>query len=126
MKASLLVGFGGFLGANARYWLSALIASRASASFPWSTLIVNVSGSLLIGIFMGLFLRQGWAEGGRLFFVVGILGGYTTFSSFSLDALNLLNERSYTYLAAYVLGSVLLSLLATWCGVVVARAIAGG
>ena len=75
---------------------------------------------------MGLFLRQGWAEGGRLFFVVGILGGYTTFSSFSLDALNLLNERSYTYLAAYVLGSVLLSLLATWCGVVVARAIAGG
>ena len=75
---------------------------------------------------MGLFWKQGWNEGSRLFLVVGVLGGYTTFSSFSLDAMNLISEKSYGYFALYVLGSVLLSLLGTWIGLIAARALAGG
>ena len=126
VAASISVGLGGLLGAVARYWLNAFIASKASASFPLGTMLVNISGSLLIGLIMGLFWKQGWSEGSRLFLVVGVLGGYTTFSSFSLDAMNLISEKSYGYFALYVLGSVLLSLLATWIGLIAARAMAGG
>ncbi len=123
--ASLWVGLGGLLGANARFWLSAWISPKVTASFPLATLLVNVSGSLLIGIVMGLFWKHGWAEGTRLFLVVGVLGGYTTFSSFSLDAINLISEKSYAYFAAYGFGSVILSLVATWIGLVVARSMGG-
>jgi CrcB protein len=86
-------------------------------------MVINVTGSLLIGLIMGLLLSQGGLEGWRLLLVVGVLGGYTTFSSFSYELTNLLRERDYLYAAAYAFGSVLLGLMATMIGLLVARAV---
>ena len=74
----ILVGSGGFLGANARYWLGGWIQERLGPAFPWQTLVINASGSLIMGAFMGLMLTENWDPGWRLFFAIGVLGGYTT------------------------------------------------
>jgi CrcB protein len=111
-----LVGAGGFLGANARYWLSALIQERVSGPFPWGTLLINVSGSLVMGIFMGLFIGKHWDANWRLIVAVGILGGYTTFSAFSYESIHLLEGGRYMPALYYILGSVVLSLAAVWLG----------
>jgi CrcB protein len=116
---SLLVGSGGFVGANVRYWLGTWIQNRAGLAFPTGTLVINVTGSLLIGIFMGFFLREGWSDNWRLLLVVGVLGGYTTFSSFSYDTLVLVNEGNYPAAFGYVLGSVVLALAGTWVGLLI-------
>ena len=121
-----LVGTGGFLGANGRYWLGGWIQSRLGATFPWQTLIINVSGSFIMGIFMGLMLSENWSPNWRFFFAVGVLGGYTTFSTFSYESLNLIAERSYLYAFSYIVGSTILSIAGAWIGVVIARLIAGG
>ena len=126
LRTVLLVGSGGFLGANARYWLGGLIQSRLGFIFPWQTLFINVSGSFIMGLFMGLMAAEKWDTGWQFFFAVGVLGGYTTFSTFSYESVNLLSDRSYFYALWYIAGSVLLSVLGAWLGFVLARAITGG
>ena len=126
LSTVFLVGSGGFLGANVRYWLGGLIQSRMGVIFPWQTLFINVSGSLIMGLFMGLMISENWSPSWRLFFAIGILGGYTTFSTFSYEAITLLSERSYLYGTLYIAGSALLCVLAAFIGIVLARAIAGG
>jgi len=121
-----LVGTGGFLGANARYWLGGWIQSKLGPSFPWETFMINVSGSLIMGIFMGLMISENWNPNWRLFFAVGILGGYTTFSSFSYEAINLITKGSYLYGLGYIVGSAVLSLFGAWLGLVLARLLTGG
>ena len=116
LSTSLLVGAGGFAGANLRYWLGSWIQMKAGLPFPTGTLVINVTGSLLIGIFMGFFLRDGWDDNWRLLLAVGVLGGYTTFSSFSYDSMVLLSEGNYLAAFGYVIGSVLLALGGTWLG----------
>ena len=119
---ALLVGSGGFLGANARYWLGVWIEIRAGVSFPWHTLTINATGSLIMGAFMGFSVTYDWNPGWRLFFAVGVLGGYTTFSAFSLDAM-LLYERGEAMTALfYVVGSVVLSILGLAAGLWAVRA----
>src|SRR5678815_4772724 len=113
MKDYLWIGMGSALGGMGRYWLSGMIADRCGAAFPWGTIVVNVSGSFLIGLIGGLT-----ESGGRLlapptareFLMLGILGGYTTFSSFSLQTLNLAREGQWFYASAYVGLSVVLCL----------------
>jgi fluoride exporter len=95
MLAYLWVALGGALGSVSRYWLSGVVAARWGETFPWGTLVVNVTGSVLIGFLSALGLPEGrWLAppGVRLFFMVGVCGGYTTFSSFSLQTLNLLRD----------------------------------
>ncbi len=121
-----LVGSGGFLGANVRYWLGGWIQARLGPAFPWQTLIINVTGSIIMGLFMGLMVSENWQPNWRLFFAVGILGGYTTFSTFSYEAITLIAERSYTYAFSYIFGSALLSVIGAWLGIVSARALTGG
>lgn len=121
-----LVGSGGFVGANARYWLGGWISERLGPSFPWQTIIINVTGSLIMGVFMGLILTQNWSSNWRLFFAVGILGGYTTFSTFSYEGVDLLSKGLYLYSATYILGSAFLSLAAAWLGLILAGIIARG
>ena len=86
-------------------------------------MLINISGSFLIGIFMAIILGLQGKLHWQLFLVTGILGGYTTFSSFSYEALNLISEKSYVYAANYIVGSVVLSLVGTWLGIVLGRAV---
>lgn len=115
----LLAVLGGGIGSGLRYWLSGAIAARWGESFPWGTLLVNVSGSLAIGFFATLTGPDGrWlvGPGGRLLFMIGICGGYTTFSSFSLQTLYLLRDGQWLYAGLNVLGSVVLCMVFVWLG----------
>lgn len=107
----LAVAVGGAVGSVARY-LMAISAARAfGTSFPWGTLIINVTGSALIGAFVSLFaIRWNLPEAARVFLTVGICGGYTTFSTFSLDAFYLMERGAWAASLAYMLASVVLSI----------------
>jgi CrcB protein len=117
-----IVFLGGGLGAALRHGINLGVARWLGPGFPYGTLIINVSGSLIMGQIAGYFAFKGDAsQHWRLFLTTGILGGYTTFSAFSLDAA-LLYERGEVSLAAvYVLGSVLLSITALFAGLAMAR-----
>jgi fluoride exporter len=125
LLTSGLVFVGGGLGANARYWLGTLIASRLGNEFPYGTAIINITGSFVIGLFMAAMLRQGWHENSRLLFAVGILGGYTTFSSYSYEAIGLFEKGAVGLALAYVGGSVLLGLATCYLGMAFSRAVLG-
>jgi CrcB protein len=113
------VALGGALGSVARYWCSGFVANAVGETFPWGTLIVNVLGSLLIGFIAtvsgtdGRFIIPPEA---RQFMMVGILGGFTTFSSFSLQTLTLARDGEWLLAGANVVGSVVLCLIAVWVG----------
>jgi len=119
MLMYLWVAIGGALGSVGRYWLSGLIADRFGSTFPWGTIIVNITGCLVIGFFNTLTGTEGrWlvSPAARTFFMIGICGGYTTFSSFSLQTLNLVNEGEWLYAGANILYSVALCLAGVWLG----------
>ena len=117
-----IVFLGGGLGAALRDGVNLGAARWLGAGFPFGTLIVNVTGSLVMGLIAGYFAFKGDAsQNWRLFLTTGILGGYTTYSAFSLDAA-LLYERGEVGLAAiYVVGSVLLSVAGLFAGLAIAR-----
>jgi fluoride exporter len=110
LRFILAVAFGGALGSVARYLVGIGSAKLLGMNFPWGTLIINVSGSFLIGVFVGLFAAK-WdlSQTARIFLTVGICGGYTTFSTFSLDAWYLIERGETAASFAYMLASVLLS-----------------
>jgi CrcB protein len=113
------VAIGGAVGTTGRYWLSGVVARAIGETFPWGTLIINVTGSLLIGFFATLTGPDGRIFVGstaRQFVMIGICGGYTTFSSFSLQTLNLMNDGEWLYAGSNVIFSVALCLIAVWGG----------
>ncbi len=116
------VMIGGGLGAGARYLVGLAVAARDAPGFPWATLTVNLIGGLLMGVLAGLVARGSVGEPQRLLLGVGVLGGFTTFSAFGLDALVLIErgnpELAFGYIAASVVGSIALVAL----GMAVARA----
>jgi fluoride exporter len=110
---------GSALGGVLRYWCSGLIARWFGETFPWGTLVVNVAGSLLIGLIATLSAPDGRLLIGTLtrqFIMLGVLGGFTTFSSFSLQTLLLLREGDWMRAGGNVVGSVALCMLAVWLG----------
>jgi CrcB protein len=119
MQAYLLVALGGAIGSVSRFWLSGLVAARYGETFPWGTLVINVTGSFIIGIFGSLTTPE-YSNPHRAtiiqFFMIGICGGYTTFSSFSLQTLNLMRDREWLYAGGNVILSVVLCLIAVWLG----------
>jgi len=120
----LWIALGSALGGVGRYWLSGVIARRFGEAFPVGTLVVNATGSFVIGFIASLTRPEGrllLSASGRQFLMVGICGGYTTFSSFSLQTLNLAREGEWFYAGANVVASVLLCLLAVWLGHVLAE-----
>lgn len=132
MAISLWVLLGSALGGLARYWLGVGVAALTGPRFPWGTLLINVVGSLIIGVFAaalggsGLYRglvdedgRIGGVVDARAFVMVGLCGGFTTFSSFSLQALELLQSGRHGAALAYMGGSVLACLVAVWLGWVV-------
>jgi CrcB protein len=119
MLTYLWVALGGAAGSVARYGSAALFARLSQGTFPWSTLFVNVSGSLVIGVLAGLVAIDGrplLGSDARALLMIGLCGGYTTFSSFSLETLRLAREGAWLSATANVLGSVLLCLAAVWLG----------
>ena len=121
MLAYLWVAIGGALGSVARFGLNGLISARLGETFPWGTLAINITGSFLIGIFAAYSDPDGRAmisPGVRQFFMIGICGGYTTFSSFSLQTLRLAQDREWLYAGGNIVLSVVLCLVAVWLGFV--------
>ena len=124
----LWIALGGALGSVARFGMANLIAARFGGGAMWGTLFVNVTGSLLIGIFSGLSETGGrLAEATTLrqFLVVGICGGYTTFSAFSVQTLDLMRAGNWFAATGNVLGSVLACLVAVWLGHLIGSAMRG-
>ena len=122
----LWVMFGSAIGGGTRYWLSGLAATHISDTFPIGTLIINVTGSFIIGFFGALTGPDGRlfvSTDTRQFVMTGICGGYTTFSSFSLQTLNLANDREWGLAGVNVVASVVLCLVAVWLGVAAAGAL---
>lgn len=126
MSSYFLIALGSAIGGVARYWCSGLVAQRVGEVFPWGTLAVNVIGSFLIGILGAMSEADGrwYADpGARQFLMIGVLGGFTTFSAFSLQTLNLLRDGESLYAIANVAVSVAACLLAVWFGFVVAASL---
>ena len=119
MFTYILVAVGGAIGSTLRYWLGGLIANWVGQTFPWGTLVINVTGSFVIGLFATLtgpdgriFVPGEW----RQFFIIGVCGGYTTFSSFSLQTLTLAQDGESVWAALNVILSVALCLFGVWLG----------
>jgi CrcB protein len=113
------VAIGGALGSVARYACAALGLRLFGPAFPWGTLFVNASGSLAIGVLAALLTTDGKpliTDGARAFLMVGVLGGFTTFSSFSLETLSLARAGAWSAAGANVIGSVAVCLVAVWLG----------
>ncbi len=126
MVAYIWVALGGALGTTARYWLSGVVARSFGETFPWGTLIINVTGSFVIGFFGALTGPDGRLFVGstaRQFVMIGMCGGYTTFSSFSLQTLNLMNDGEWFRAGANIGMSVVLCMIAVWAGVILAGSI---
>src|SRR5579862_8300106 len=126
MGMYILVALGGALGTTGRYLLSGVVARTIGETFPWGTLVINVTGSFVIGFFGALTGPDGrWFLGStaRQFVMIGMCGGYTTFSSFSLQTLNLANDGEWFRAAANIGFSVALCLAAVWIGVALASLI---
>ena len=119
MQFYLWIGLGSALGGMARYWCTGVMARLLGETFPWGTLFVNVLGSLIIGFFATATAPDGRLFVGaemRQFVMIGLLGGYTTFSSFSLQTLSLLNDGEWLYAGLNIGLSVIVCLLAVWIG----------
>ncbi len=115
----LMVALGGALGTISRYFVSGAVANAFGETFPWGTLIINISGSFIIGFFATLTAPDGrlFVSGStRQFVMTGICGGYTTFSSFSLQTLNLMRDGEWLYAGGNILGSVTLCMIFVWLG----------
>jgi fluoride exporter len=123
MTVFVLVAVGGAIGSVCRYLISTRIQRQSGSGFPWGTYVVNGSGSFLIGIVFGLFDATVMGDDLLIFLVAGVLGGYTTFSTFSVENMHLLENRRYLWLLhntfGQIAGGLLLAALGYWLGTAV-------
>lgn len=121
---AIVVGAGGFVGAALRYLVGAVVHHLWPGPFPAGTFLINVTGCFAIGFLAVLAVeRLGLGPDARLFWIAGVLGGYTTFSTFGYETIALARDGSYGFAAINVIGQVALGLLAVWAGAGAARAI---
>jgi CrcB protein len=126
MESYIWVAIGSALGGVARYWCSGVAARLIGETFPWGTLIVNVLGSFVIGFFATLTAPDGRVFVGstaRQFVMIGLCGGYTTFSSFSIQTLELVHDGQWLQAGGNIVGSVALCLIAVWLGHILAASL---
>ena len=125
MLKYLLVGIGGCLGSILRFWLGSYIGGKMGARFPYGTLVVNITGSFLVGlIFALLTVRTNWGPSWRYLVPIGFIGGYTTFSSFEFGTLRTIQDGQTGLELHYVATSVVIGFVAVWGGMIAGRAIA--
>lgn len=117
----LAVGMGGFFGAVGRYWISG-VAQRFGDRFPFGTLSVNLLGSLFLGLIATIFLEKMVVnQEVRLFLMVGLLGAFTTYSTFSLETLDLMRSGEWMVAGVNILANVIGTLIAVWAGVSIVK-----
>lgn len=123
MQGFIFVGIGGAIGAMSRYGMSQMISRFWVGSFPLATLLINILGSVCMGLFIGAVSRTApaWGNEARLFVAVGILGGFTTFSAFSLDAVTLIERGEVGQAVLYALLSVVVCLGGLYLGLLMTR-----
>jgi CrcB protein len=123
MNPYLLVALGGALGSMARYGSGVLVGRLWAPAFPLATMLINIAGSLAMGVFIGYLARftPSWRADARLFVAVGIFGGFTTFSSFSLDTIAMVERGEIGLALLYVLVSVIVAVAALYGGLVLMR-----
>lgn len=121
MNSLFPVMIGGAIGAGARHLVGQAMLARFGPAFPWGTLSINIVGSLLMGLLVGALVRSGGDDTTRLFVGVGILGGFTTFSSFSMEYWMLFERGQNAQAAAYILASVLGAIAACGLGLFLVR-----
>ncbi|HEX8420362.1 MAG TPA: fluoride efflux transporter CrcB [Sphingomonas sp.] len=119
-----LVMIGGALGSGARFLTSRAMIAWLGPDFPYGTLAVNLVGGLLMGLLVGILARAGGSEDWRLFVGVGVLGGFTTFSAFSLDLVTMLDRGAVAVAIGYALASVMGAAIALFAGLTLARSVA--
>jgi CrcB protein len=118
------VGAGGLLGANARYFLGVWATNRWGADFPWGTLLINVTGSVLLGFYLTLVTERFTGRAvTRLFLATGFLGAFTTFSTFGYETATLLQDGSITRAIAYITASMLVSVSGVIAGILAAHSL---
>ena len=117
MKIVLLVGLGSFIGGISRYLVTLFVQNKFLSSFPYGTLAVNIIGCFLIGVIYGFSDRGSMNPEWRIFLATGIMGGFTTFSSFSNETVSMLRDAQYGFAMLYVSSSVVIGLLATLGGI---------
>lgn len=123
----LVVGLGGFVGANARFVIGEWAAEKLGTGLPYGTFIINVTGSFILGLFGTLALSLGWSQNWRQLVAIGFVGAYTTFSTFEYETLQLIvNGGRYRAAAMNLAGSVVAGFFAAWLGIILARLLLRG
>lgn len=117
MKILLIIGIGGFIGSISRYLVTLFVQNKFLATFPFGTLSVNIMGCFLIGLVYALSEKGNITAEWRLFLITGMLGGFTTFSSFSNETVSMLRDAQYGFALLYISCSVIIGLLATFFGI---------
>ncbi|MGA8110031.1 MAG: fluoride efflux transporter CrcB [Acidobacteriaceae bacterium] len=119
-----MIALGGALGSAARYWIGSEVAGRLGTRFPWGTFVINMTACVIIGFsltFLGR--RAGLNPAWRYLVPIGFVGAYSTFSTYEWETLSTLRAGAFSLAALYALGSLVLGLVAVWCGVAIAEAI---
>ena len=117
MKIVLLVGLGSFIGGISRYLVTLFVQNKILSTFPYGTMVVNIIGCFLIGAIYAFSERGNWNPEWRVFLATGIMGGFTTFSSFSNETVSMLRDAEYWPAFTYVALSVIIGLAATFAGI---------
>lgn len=122
MQRYLYIALGGALGSIARYWVGATVTNRLGARFPYGTLVINLTACLVIGFSVTFLARRtGMGVAWRYLVPIGFVGAYSTFSTYEWETLGLIRAGAFPAAAVYALGSLVLGLAATWCGMVAAE-----
>lgn len=117
MQKYLFIALGGALGSIARYWVGVTVASRAGTRFPWGTFVINMTACIIIGFSMTYLSRRANLNPGWRFLVpIGFIGAYSTFSTYEWETLSTLRAGAFLIASTYAVGSLILGLVAVWCG----------
>lgn len=122
METLLLIGLGGFIGANLRYWMTGWVAERMGQTFPWGTLVINLSGSLLLAVFIGWSAQHVTLDPRvRMLVAIGFFGAYTTFSTYANESILLMESGDWLGAVSNVLGTNLVCLVGAIVGLAIGR-----